>query len=118
MKKIIIFVVSLLLLSCADSKVKELEDRNKHLERRITELEKIKEQLVSTNDGLKATIVEMREDMKKIQHHAQMAATHSESAAFWNRVGNDFLEESSMRNMSSDFNDISNIANSNVNDIY
>ena len=65
MKKIIIFVASLLLLSCADSKVKELEDRNKHLERRITELEKIKEQLVSTNEGLKATIVEMREDMKK-----------------------------------------------------
>lgn len=106
MKKIYLIttMMSLLtLISCNDSRVGELESTNQQLEQQII-------QLRTQNRELQEMVEEMQNDMFEIKRYASSASDNANTAAFWSQSGNAFLFESHIRNMSSDFSNISRIA--------
>ncbi|MBD5320065.1 MAG: hypothetical protein HDS07_04105 [Bacteroides sp.] len=93
----------LLLISCNNSRIEELESSNQQLEEQI-------KQLQTEKYKLKEMVEEMQDDMHEIQRYASSASNYANSAAFWSQSGDSFLFESNIRNMSSDFSNISRIA--------
>lgn len=67
-------------------------------------------QLQAENHKLKDVVEEMQNDMYEIKRYANSASNNANSAAFWSQSGDSFLFESNIRNMSSDFSNISRIA--------
>ena len=67
-------------------------------------------QLQAENHKLKDLVEEMQNDMYEIKRYANSASNNANSAAFWSQSGDSFLFESNIRNMSSDFSNISRIA--------
>jgi len=90
-------------MSCNNSRVEELESTNQQLEQRII-------QLRTENRELQEMLEEMQNDMSEIKRYASSASNNANSAAFWSQSGDAFLFESHIRNMSSDFSNISRIA--------
>ena len=67
-------------------------------------------QLQAENHKLKDVVEEMQNDMYEIKRYANSASNNANSAAFWSQSGDSFLFKSNIRNMSSDFSNISRIA--------
>lgn len=101
---ILITMLSMLLLtSCNNSRIEELETSNQQLENHIMQFQ-------AENHSLKEMVEEMQNDMYEIKRYANSASNNTNSAAFWSQSEDSFLFESNIRNMSSDFSNISRIA--------
>lgn len=106
MNRIVILITMLsmlLLISCNNSRIEELETSNQQLENHIMQLQ-------AENHRLKEMVEEMQNDMYEIKRYANSASNNANSAAFWSQSGDSFLFELKIRNMSSDFSNISRIA--------
>jgi predicted nucleic acid-binding Zn-ribbon protein len=111
MRKIyIMFALSVLLQSCKQSRISELESEKENLENKISTLESQLRVLKDENEDLKNYISQMENDMHQIKNFARSASSHASSATFWANNGDTFLYQSEIRNMSSDFNRIASIA--------
>lgn len=92
-----------MIVSCSQERIEELKNENKQLEQKVSSLEYEKE-------SLEREIAEMRQDMYAILDYAGRARTNASEAAFWANNGDSFLFQTNLRGMSSNFNEIVNIA--------
>ena len=107
---VFIYTLTILLSSCSQERIQDLEFENRRLENKISDLTNEKDDMLNRIYELEQEISNMHDDMKEIQRFARKAKFEANSAVDWAKSGNEFLFRCSIDDMTINFNNIVHIA--------